>query len=85
MVGALTFIVIIGTFALFKFFKFVMENRINFKILFILIIFLFSIFYYVSGNLTVPYLGSFDNVSDLDNLLTKANNSTRGDASFPNC
>ena len=84
MIGALTFIIIIGSFAFIKFYKLLLENRINFKILFILIIFLFSIFYYISGNLTVPYLGSFDNTSDLDNLLTKANNSTRGDASFPN-
>ena len=43
----------------------------------------FCIGYYSSGKLSLPKLGTIDDVLDLERISVKTSNSTRGDAAFP--
>ena len=39
--------------------------------------------YYFTSKLNVPYLGNFESATNIDNLLKKTQNATRGDAAWP--
>ena len=83
LVGALTFLTIIGVMSFISFLKLLFKYRIKMKNLMVFLIFVILSSIYLSGKITVTYLGSFESVSKIDNLLLKADNSTRGEASYP--
>ena len=83
LVGALTFLTIIGVMSFISFLKLLFKYRIKMKILMVFLIFVILSSIYLSGKITVTYLGSFESVSKIDNLLLKTDNSTRGEASYP--
>ena len=83
LVGALTFLTIIGVMSFISFLKLLFKYRIKMKNLKVFLIFVILSSIYLSGKITVTYLGSFESVSKIDNLLLKADNSTRGEASYP--
>ena len=82
-VGGLIFLVIVGINAFKSFLKLLINYKINLKILFILIFFITSSFVYLSNQINIPYLGTFENSTDIKNLLKKTDVATRGDASWP--
>jgi len=83
LVGALTFLTIIGVMSFISFLKLLFKYRIKMKNLMVFLIFVILSSIYLSGKITVTYLGSFESVSKIDNLLLKTDNSTRGEASYP--
>jgi len=83
LVGALTFLTIIGAMSFISFLKLLFKYRIKMKNLMVFLIFVILSSIYLSGKITVSYLGSFESISKIDNLLLKTNNSTRGEASYP--
>jgi len=83
LVGALTFLTIIGVMSFISFLKLLFKYRIKMKNLMVFLIFVILSSIYLSGKITVSYLGSFESISKIDNLLLKTNNSTRGEASYP--
>ena len=83
LVGALTFLTIIGVMSFISFLKLLFKYRIKMKNLKVFLIFVILSSIYLSGKITVTYLGSFESVSKIDNLLLKTDNSTRGEASYP--
>ena len=61
-----------------KFFK------INLSILGLIIIFITPVILFINFNIKFPYLGSFQDLTDLTNLKQVANYGFRGEASYPN-
>ncbi|MDA8791540.1 hypothetical protein N9M93_04260 [Candidatus Pelagibacter bacterium] len=59
------------------------RNRINLIDFSIMIFLICSILVYLSGEIYLPYLGSFEATSNLDNLINAISNRTRGIASYP--
>ena len=82
-VGGLLFLVIVALSTLKRFFKSLTNYRINLKILIFLSLLVISFSFYVSNKINIPYLGTFENSTDLQNLLRKTDVATRGDASWP--
>ena len=83
LVGALTFLTIIGVMSFISFLKLLFKYRIKMKNLMVFLIFVILSSIYLSGKITVTYLDSFESVSKIDNLLLKTDNSTRGEATYP--
>lgn len=61
-----------------KFFK------INLSTLGLIIIFITPVILFINFNINIPYLGSFQDLTDLTNLKQVANYGFRGEASYPN-
>ena len=83
MVGAIVFIFFVGMNVLKKFFISLRFLKINLKTFIILILFILTSSLYLTNNISVPYLGTFENSTNLDNLQKRTNISTRGNASWP--
>ena len=82
-VGAFVFALIIAITGINKIFNSLLNLRINLKVFaFVLIIFACS-GYYVSGKVTLPYLGNFDTLTKTNVYLRKSLFSTSGDSSYP--
>ena len=82
-VGILVFISIIIVLNLNYFFKSLMKYKISLKNLIIISLIVLSFTYYLSNNIRVPYLGSFERLTNFDALSRKTTLSTRGNASWP--
>ena len=82
-VGAIVFLGFVGITSLKNFFKLIINYRISIKFLIFLSFFTISTGFYLSNKISVPYLGSFENSIDIQNLLTKTDVATRGVASWP--
>lgn len=83
MVGAIIFIFFVGMYVLKKLFKSLIVFKINLKIFIIFILFLLTSSLYLTNKISVPYLGTFENSTNLDNLQKRTKVSTRGNASWP--
>ena len=83
MIGALTFLVIVGTISFIKLYKSLKNNRINIKILMFFLTFIIFSSLYISGKISVTYLGAFKKTTDISYLLKRSDGATRGGASFP--
>lgn len=83
MIGAICFFGIIGL-SSFKRFGILIKNfRINLKILSFILIFTIGSGLYILNKINVPYLGDFQNTTNIDHLLRRTQNATTGDASWP--
>ena len=83
IVGALTFSIIIGVISFISLFKLLFKYRIKIKNLIIFLIFIIFLSTYLSGKIRFTYIGTFETTSKIDNLLSRTNHSTRGEASYP--
>ena len=83
MLGGLAFLFIVFMLSIKKSYKLLLKIRISLKMIIFLSIFIFLLGYYVNSDFYIPYLGTFEDTSDISYLLRKANNATRGVASFP--
>lgn len=83
LVGGIAFLAIVGLSSLKRLLKSLINLRINPKIFVFLFVFLISAGFYLSNKISVPYLGSFENSTNVENLLYKTNVATRGIASWP--
>ena len=85
IVGAIIFVIIIGLSSFKKIFVALsqMKYERNYKILIYLSIFVILSGLYVTNNIRVPYLGNFDNSTNVDRILHKTSVSTRGEAAWP--
>lgn len=81
--GLLIFIAIVIALKIKIFFKMLMKLKISFKNLILISLIALSFTYYVSNNIHVSYLGSFEKLTNIDKLMRKTNVSTRGNASWP--
>ena len=84
MIGALTFLVIVGTISFIKLYKSLRNNHINIKIFMFFLTFIIISSLYISGKISVPYLGTFKDTTNISYLLKRTGGATRGEASFPN-
>ena len=82
-IGAMTFLTIVALSSLIKFCRSIFYLQISIKIFIILIIFLIFLKLYISNDIYIPYLGDFQNSSDLEILLRKTQVSVMGTASYP--
>ncbi len=82
-VGGIVFLGAVGFSSLKRLFKSLINLRINPKIIIFLSLFFISAGFYFSNKINVPYLGSFENSTNIENLLYKTNVATRGVASWP--
>tara|TARA_B100000989_G_scaffold145077_1_gene108093 strand:- start:12545 stop:13765 length:1221 start_codon:yes stop_codon:yes gene_type:complete len=82
-VGGLIFLAVVGINTFKSFLKLLINYKINIRILFILLFFITSSSVYLSNQINIPYLGTFENSTDIKNLLKKTDVATRGDASWP--
>ena len=57
--------------------------RINFKSILIILALLFPIILYLNSYYSIPYIGNFTELKDINHLLLKANVGLRDDASYP--
>ena len=57
--------------------------RINFKSILIILALLLPIILYLNSYYSIPYLGNFTELKDINHLLFKANIGLRDDASYP--
>ena len=83
MVGALIFLSIVGYTSFKKIFGLFINLKINFK--FLVLTFLFVIFLqlYFTNQLSVPYLGTFEDSINISNIQNRTDVATRGTASWP--
>jgi len=82
-VGALVFLFIISFLIFKKFLKQIIRFKITTKVLAFLSLFLFLLVFYLSNKIHIPYLGTFENSLDIENLIMKTQLSTRGAAEWP--
>lgn len=82
-VGGIVFLGFVGLKSLKKFFISLVNLRINLRAIFSITIFFIVFSFYVTNQFSLPYLGSFENSIDLNNLLKKTDIATRGVASWP--
>ena len=83
LVGAITFIVIVGISSLVRFYKSIINYRINLKVLTFILFFLTSSALYLSNIIDVSYLGRFEEAANISNLMYLTELNTRGSASWP--
>ena len=83
LVGAIIFIVIVGISSLVRFYKSLINYRINLKVLTYILLFLISSGFYLSNSFEVSYLGDFETAVNIKNLLYLTELNTRGTASWP--
>ena len=83
IVGALVFLFIVGLTNLTRFFKSLKKNKFNFKSLIISFFFILIIHSYLTNKFSVPYLGTFQSSTNVENIQNRASIATRGTASWP--
>tara|TARA_X000000950_G_C13883744_1_gene647989 strand:+ start:1043 stop:2257 length:1215 start_codon:yes stop_codon:yes gene_type:complete len=83
LVGAICFAGIVGFSILKKIIKQLINLRFHLQSFLIMIIVILISGYYFTSKLNVPYLGNFESATNIDNLLKKTQNATRGDAAWP--
>lgn len=83
MVGAIIFIAIIGTKNIIEFYKGLKNYKINIKALTLTLMFIFTVTMYFSNKIDVPYLGTFEDSTNVTDLQQKTKGATRGTASWP--
>lgn len=83
MVGALIFITIVGITSLIKILESFMNLKINFKFFIITFFFILILQLYFSNQLSVPYLGTFEDSINTSNIQNRTGIATRGTASWP--
>lgn len=83
LVGAIVFLLFVGTKSLMKSIILLARFRLNTKVLFIFLFFIFLLTLYLSNKISVSYLGTFENTANIKTLLRRSNSSTKGDAAFP--
>ncbi len=83
IVGLIVFGSIVSLSYLKKLFKLLSNFRIKLKFVIILAFFLIISGTFVSNKIYVPYLGTFEKVTNLEFLVIKTSQSTAGDASWP--
>ena len=84
LIGAITFIGIVGISSFIRFYKLLINNRINLKVLSFIVLFLISSGFYLSNGFEVSYLGDFKTSANIENLMYLTELNTRGTASWPN-
>ena len=83
IVGALVFLFVVGLTNLTRFFKSLKRNKINLKSLIISLFFILIIQLYLSNKISVPYLGTFQSSTNVENIQNRTSVATRGTASWP--
>ena len=83
LIGAITFMGIIGISSFLKFCKSLINLRINLRVIAFILLFLMSSILYLSNTIEVSYLGRFEEAANIENLLYLTELNTRGTASWP--
>ena len=83
IVGAIVLILIMGLHSLKKIYVSPLRYHFNYKIFTFLLIFAFLSSFYLTNKIRVPYLGNFENSSNIVNVIHKTTINTRGVASWP--
>lgn len=82
-VGAIAFIFIVGISSFKNFLKSIINTRINLKTVIYIFLFVISLNFLITNKISVPYLGGFDKITDVNRILEKTKFATSGDASWP--
>ena len=83
IVGLIVFGIIVSLSYLKKLFKLLINSRINLKFIIFLGFFLFIAQIFGSNKIYIPYLGTFDEGTNLEIISTKTSQATAGEASWP--
>ena len=83
IVGGIIFATIVGGISLIRFLKSLKNYYLNYKSLFLILIYLASLGLYLTNKIRVPYLGTFESSTDMSNLQKRTDVSTRGTAAWP--
>lgn len=83
LVGGGAFIGIIFLNEVKRFFQRLIKGKLRFISVILVALAVFLILFYVFSDVSIPYIGSFDQAVDSDHLLRQAKNTTRGEASYP--
>tara|TARA_Y100000996_G_C22476175_1_gene624220 strand:- start:258 stop:1163 length:906 start_codon:yes stop_codon:yes gene_type:complete len=83
VVGAMTFITIVGGISFLQLFKSLINFKISLKLSLVLVSFLVILVLYLSNKIYIPYIKDFQFISDTDVLLRKTRLSVMGHASYP--
>jgi len=82
-VGAIVFLLIIGYITFKKTFISFYRFHIDYKALMIFFLIVLTFQLYISNKFQLSYLGNFKSSSNIDRIMSKADNATRGNASWP--
>lgn len=83
MVGALIFLTIVGVTSILKILESLVKLKINLKFFIICFFFIVVLQLYFTNQLSVPYLGTFEDSINTSNIQNRTDNATRGTASWP--
>ena len=83
LIGVIIFFIIIILTSIKRFFRSILNNRINLKSLIIILVSLFFLANYFSNKVYIPYLGHFKTAITLDKISSTINVRMKGDASYP--
>lgn len=81
--GGITFFLIVLLSSFRDLLKLISKFKISLKVLLFLAISISILTFLVFSKYQIPYLGDFDKLTELENLLRKGKYSTMGDASYP--
>ena len=82
-IGAMVFLTIIGFITFIKIYSSLQRFHVNHKALIIFLLILFTFQLYLTNKIQLSYLGNFKSSSNIDRIISKADNATRGNASWP--
>ena len=83
IMGAVIFFTIVGISSLKSFIKSLNKFFFNYRSLILVFIYMMVLSLYLTNRISVPYLGTFKNSTDINNLQKRTEVATRGTASWP--
>ena len=83
IIGSFIFLLIVGLSNLKKSLKLMLIGRIKPKALMIIILVLSIFIIYFTNNIAIPYIGDFEQITDMDWVKENINGRMRGAASYP--
>ena len=83
ILGSFIFLLIVGLSNLKKSLKLMLIGRIKPKALMMIILVLIFFIFYFTGKIYIPYIGNFEQLTDMDMLRDSINLRMKGEASYP--
>ena len=82
-VGALVFLMFVGLSFIGDMFGTLRVGRIKIKTFFSIFFMIFCVGYFVSGKISLPKIGNFSEMFEMERIIIKTSKSQSGDASYP--
>ena len=83
IVGGIIFTTIVGVISFIRFIKSLKSYYFDYKSFILITIYVISLGLYLTNKISVPYLGTFENSTDVNILQKRTDVATRGTASWP--